>query len=300
MEAGDTASEEPTMTQLPSIQLDCCSSPSPEPTPFAYDTPSGEWWELLFCSSCRTHWCHATDRAGVQWFTPLLGKFQPTPALKLGPRLDLAAVRRRQRTLRVTSHAQEWIDPPQSAIAERHFMDDSLVERARETAIEMHDACGHFRSDGTPYWTHPQRVVSTLASYGQPPDVLAAAWLHDVAEDCCADEAGSRELLERFAFEFGPEVAALVTEVTNFFGTEATMEEKQARLREHARAMSDRAKWIKLADRLDNISGMVGWSREKRKRYATSTLLLLDALKPWPIGAESLACQIADAAARHG
>jgi (p)ppGpp synthase/HD superfamily hydrolase len=178
-------------------------------------------------------------------------------------------------------------------------MNDPLVTKAREVAIASHDACGHTRSDGAPYWTHPERVVKTLAGHGLPPEVLAAAWLHDVAEDCPTDEAGSRELLARFAVDFGPEVAALVTEVTNYFGSEATMEQKQARLREHAHTMSNGAKWIKLADRLDNITGMVGWTTEKRGRYATATLLLLDALKPWPAGAESLAGQIAAAAARH-
>ena len=287
------------MTHYPTIPLDCCASPRPEPTPFAYDTPSGERWALLRCQACGMFWCHASDQAGVEWFTPLPGPFEPTPALKLGPALNLAALRRRRRTLRVTADSQEWIDPPGPALAKAEPTNHPLVTKARDLAIASHDACGHTRSDGTPYWTHPERVVKTLAAHGLPPEVLAAAWLHDVAEDCPADEAGSRELLTRFAAEFGREVASLVTEVTNFFGADATMEEKQARLREHALTMSDKAKWIKLADRLDNITGMVGWSREKRSRYATATRLLLDALKPWPEGADSLAGQIADAAARR-
>jgi (p)ppGpp synthase/HD superfamily hydrolase len=174
-----------------------------------------------------------------------------------------------------------------------------VVARARDVAIASHDACGHTRSDGTPYWTHPERVVQTLAAYGLTAEVLAAAWLHDVAEDCPTDEVSSRELLARFTVEFGPEVGSLVTAVTNYFGPEATMEEKQARLREHALSMSDGAKWIKLADRWDNISGMVGWPPEKRRRYAAATLMLLDSLKPWPPGAESLASRIADAASRY-
>jgi len=181
------------------------------------------------------------------------------------------------------------------SLAMRH----PLVNKARDAAIAMHDACGHTRSDGTPYWTHPQRVAETLAAHGQPPEVLAAAWLHDTAEDCPADRAGSHELLARFGTDFGPEVAALVTEVTNFFGPEASMEEKQARLREHATHMTGEAKWIKLADRLDNITGMVGWPAEKRRRYASATQLLLDALRPWPRGSEGLAGRIGAAAGMH-
>jgi (p)ppGpp synthase/HD superfamily hydrolase len=174
-----------------------------------------------------------------------------------------------------------------------------LVVRARDVAKAAHDLCRHLRSDGTPYWTHPERVVNTLAGHQLRPEVLAAAWLHDVAEDCCDNEAGSRDWLARFEAEFGPDVARLVTEVTNYFIAGATMEEKQARLREHARTMSGEAKWIKLADRWDNISGMVGWPPEKRRRYGHATLLLLEALKPWPEGADSLAGKIVAAAHTH-
>jgi hypothetical protein len=290
------------MLQHRNIQLDCCRSPRIAFSPFAYFTPRGEYWELLDCESCGTPWCHAAEATGVEWFTALVGAFEPTPALKVGPALDLAALRRRYRTLRVTPHSQDWLQPSlttpdttEPAAQAPH----ALVTKAREVAIASHEACGHKRSDGTPYWTHPQRVAATLAAHGLPNEVLAAAWLHDVAEDCPTDEAVSRALLKGFEADFGPRVAWLVTEVTNYFGPEATMEQKQSRLREHARAMSDGAKWIKLADRWDNISGMVGWSAEKRRRYATSTRLLLDALEPWPKGSESLAAKIAQAAAMH-
>ncbi len=171
---------------------------------------------------------------------------------------------------------------------------EAVVERARSLAVSMHEGCGHTRSSGEPYWRHPERVVGTLRACGQGPAVLAAAWLHDVPEDCPPDEAGCRELLARIGREFGAEVGAIVGEVTNYFapGQLATMEEKQARLCEHARHMSVSAKWIKLADRWDNISGMQGWAESKRRRYAQATLALLEALRPWPEGAEELAGRI--------
>lgn len=41
---------------------------------------------------------------------------------------------------------------------------------------------GQFRRDGvTPYITHPEAVAKSLE--GENPDVIAAAWLHDVLED---------------------------------------------------------------------------------------------------------------------
>lgn len=172
----------------------------------------------------------------------------------------------------------------------------NVVERAKAMAIAMHDACGHTRSNGEAYWHHPERVVHTLAGYRRHAATLAAAWLHDVPEDCPSDQAGCEALIERIAAEFGADVGSLVREVTNFFGPEATMEEKQARLREHARHMSAEAKWIKLADRWDNISGMVGWTDAKRKRYAKATIELLVALEPLPAGASELAERIRDRA----
>ena len=175
-----------------------------------------------------------------------------------------------------------------------------LVDRARSLAVVSHDACGHTRSDGSPYWTHPGRVVATLAAHGLAPEVLAAAWLHDVAEDCPVDEAGCREMIVRLKAEFGDEVGSLVDEVTNDFPPGVALEVKQERLREHARSMSPGAKWIKLGDRLDNISGMEGWSDDKKRRYAVATHLLLEALKPWPEGSEGLVARIAAAAGSVG
>lgn len=163
-------------------------------------------------------------------------------------------------------------------------------------AIAMHDGCGHKRSDGEPYWRHPERIVQTLHAAGLAEDVLSAAWLHDVPEDCPEDRAGCEALLIQIDREFGSTVGNLVREVTNFATSSESMEEKQARLREHAKHMTDHAKWIKLADRLDNISGMHGWSNQKKVRYAQATVALLDALRPWPMGSDALAAGISQRA----
>jgi len=171
-------------------------------------------------------------------------------------------------------------------------MNHPLVNNARDTAIAMHIACGHRRSDDTPYWVHPQRVAETLAAHGQPSEVIAAAWLHDTAEDCPADRAGSIAMLARFAVDFGPSVAGIVAELTLYLPG-ASMEERQERIRERAAKMSDEAKWVKLADRLDNIADMEGWTTARKRRYAAATLLLLDALRPWPHGSEPIAARIA-------
>lgn len=171
----------------------------------------------------------------------------------------------------------------------------TIIDDARRFAIEMHDKFKHQRSNGEAYWHHPERVVATLQSHGVEDAVVAAAWIHDVAEDCAANEIECEELLKDIERRFGQAVATLAREVTNYFSptSGATMEQKQKRLAEHAPYLSPGAKWIKLADRFDNISGMDGWSDEKRHRYATATLRLLEALRPTPPGADDLVEKIA-------
>jgi len=168
-----------------------------------------------------------------------------------------------------------------------------LISKARSFAIEMHERFLHVRSNGEAYWHHPERVVATLKSLNVAPEVQAAGWLHDVPEDCASDAPACQDLLTEIERRFGTTVAALTSEVTNFFGPDATMDEKQQRLVEHAMHMSPDAKKIKLADRRDNISDMAGWTLNKRRRYARATIRLLAALEPLPQGTEALAAEIA-------
>jgi (p)ppGpp synthase/HD superfamily hydrolase len=71
--------------------------------------------------------------------------------------------------------------PPQPvAEAESLVGVASTVLLASSIAKKAHD--GQFRRDGiTPYITHPEAVAKSLE--GEHPDVIAAAWLHDVLED---------------------------------------------------------------------------------------------------------------------
>ena len=88
-----------------------------------------------------------------------------------------------------------------------------LVVRAKEFAKEKHDdnpiVERRFRKyTKKPYWTHCERVANTLTMVGMKPEVVAAAWLHDLVEDCPV----TSEEIEKL---FGTKVARLVAEVTN-------------------------------------------------------------------------------------
>jgi (p)ppGpp synthase/HD superfamily hydrolase len=152
---------------------------------------------------------------------------------------------------------------------------NDLMERAHAFCISAH--AGQQRKDGAPYHTHPQAVAELLRSYGvDDAEVLAAAYLHDVLEDT---PVSRDELVERF----GEPVTRLVEELTSPDYPGRTFEQKHRELAEEARGLSDRAKMIKLADRMHNLYTMRVWPADRQFRYAQATRDLLDALKPWPL-----------------
>lgn len=150
-----------------------------------------------------------------------------------------------------------------------------LIDRARAFCAEAHDS--QMRDDGRPYATHPEAVADLLRQAGlDAPEILAAAYLHDVIED-----TGVRR--DALAERFGETVTRLVEELTNIPPAGASFQEKHAALVEKARRMSDAAKLVKLADRLHNLSEMgAAWPAHKQARYRRATIDLLAALDPIP------------------
>lgn len=86
------------------------------------------------------------------------------------------------------------------------FLTDQIF-RAIERATELHDGQTR-RVNGLPYIVHPYAVGFLLAHFTDNEDVIIAGLLHDTLEDV---PSYTREMLET---EFGPEVARLVSEVT--------------------------------------------------------------------------------------
>ena len=126
----------------------------------------------------------------------------------------------------------------------------SLIRKAHEFAAKAH--AGVFRKwSGEPYITHPERVAAQLAALGFPEKVVAAAFLHDVVEDCGVSAA---EIEAALGPEDGPEVAALVMEVTKpvIPKESSTRAFRKAAFREHLAKSSYYGASIKLGDELDN------------------------------------------------
>jgi GTP pyrophosphokinase len=145
--------------------------------------------------------------------------------------------------------------------------DSDLVRRAYVFACIAHQ--GQMRESGEPYITHPVEVSRILLDLHMDDCAVAAALLHDVAEDTDAT-------LEDIEQEFGEEIASLVNGVTKLSVLESqSKEEAQAcTYRKMFIAMADdpRVVLIKLADRVHNMRTIGARPPQKQRKVARETL----------------------------
>ncbi len=130
---------------------------------------------------------------------------------------------------------------------------------------------------GEPYINHPLEVANLLASVGgvEDPDVLTAALLHDTVEDTGTTRG---EIAERFS----PAVADIVMEVTD---DKSLPKQERKRLQvEHAPHLSVKAKLVKLADKISNITDIMerppdDWDVQRRREYVDWGVSVADGLR---------------------
>jgi (p)ppGpp synthase/HD superfamily hydrolase len=149
-----------------------------------------------------------------------------------------------------------------------------LETRAKAFATQAHASIDQRRKyTNEPYINHPAAVVEIVRSVPHTPEMLAAAWLHDVVED-------TPVTLDQVEAEFGPEVAALVECLTDVSkpqdGNRAT---RRAIDREHTAKASPAAKTIKLADLIDNTRNIVALDPGFARVYLPEKLQLLAVLE---------------------
>jgi (p)ppGpp synthase/HD superfamily hydrolase len=146
-------------------------------------------------------------------------------------------------------------------------MNDDLVLLARDADYAAHQHSAQRRKGETaePYINHLTEVASLLAEATGGDDVvlLLGGLLHDTLEDTVTTY---EDLVQRF----GPDVAALVAEVTD---DKSLAKEERKRLQiEKTPGKSRRAKLLKLADKTSNLRSLVhspprGWTDERRRDY---------------------------------
>lgn len=128
----------------------------------------------------------------------------------------------------------------------------NLLDRAHEYASKKHE--GQLDDSGKPYFlTHIIQVVSLVTLVTKDENIIAAAYLHDVVEDCGV-------MPHELAIEFGFEITELVMEVTHDG-------DQDAYGRYFPRLNTQSGIVIKFADRLSNISRMESWDDKRQKHY---------------------------------
>jgi len=146
-------------------------------------------------------------------------------------------------------------------------MSTDLVKlaRAADYAARQHIAQRRKGERAEPYVNHLIEVAALLAEATAGDDVvlLIGGLLHDTLEDT---DATYEDLEQRF----GPEVAALVAEVTD---DKSLPKEERKRLQiTKTPGKSRRAKLLKLADKTSNLRGLmqsppVGWTQARLRDY---------------------------------
>jgi (p)ppGpp synthase/HD superfamily hydrolase len=153
----------------------------------------------------------------------------------------------------------------------QYIREDSAA--ALRYAVKAH--AGQFRSDGTPYVKHPERVANFVRRFKKSKNLdalISAAFLHDTIEDTDT----THEDLEKM---FGGLVASLVKELTS--DKEKIKEVgKTDYLAQKMSTMSSWALVIKLADRLDNVQDIAtARTPSWRQKYKKETEGILDKIE---------------------
>jgi len=148
-----------------------------------------------------------------------------------------------------------------------------LETRAHAFAKAAHECIDQRRKyTNEPYIVHPMAVAELVRSIPHTPEMLAAAYLHDVVEDTPVTIHEIRE-------EFGPEVGDLVEWLTDISqpgdGNRRVRKELD---RQHLAKATPDAKTIKLADLIDNALTIREHDPQFWKVYRREMRALLEVL----------------------
>jgi guanosine-3',5'-bis(diphosphate) 3'-pyrophosphohydrolase len=155
--------------------------------------------------------------------------------------------------------------------------DIALILGAASFAAHKHRDQRRKNPEASPYINHPLTLACVLSVDGGITDVatLCAALLHDTIEDTDTTPA-------ELEAAFGAEIRAIVQEVTDDKALPKA-DRKRAHV-EHAAHISDKAKLVKLADKICNIrdvssSPPVDWPLQRRQEYFDWAREVIDRLR---------------------
>jgi len=165
----------------------------------------------------------------------------------------------------VNRHPHARLPQPMLTEPEQNDRATDLILRAVAFAAHKHRDQRRKDKDASPYINHPIALAKVLWEEGgvRDPAVIATALLHDTLED-------TETTWQELRGEFGDEIADLVAEVTDVKWLKSDVRKRlQVSRAAHA---TDRAKLVKLADKICNLRDMAAhpphsWSLERRRRY---------------------------------
>ena len=146
-----------------------------------------------------------------------------------------------------------------------------VVRKAQVYAIAAHSAVGQRRKyTGEPYYVHPAEVARIVADVpGSTPEMVAAAWLHDVVEDtgCTFTD---------IHMAFGIDIATLVGWLTDVSRPDqGNRAYRKAVDRAHTAEAPAEAQTIKLADLISNSRSIMEHDPAFARTYLEEKRLLL-------------------------
>lgn len=149
----------------------------------------------------------------------------------------------------------------------------NIVEKARIFATAAHAAVKQTRKyTGEPYIVHPAEVVRIVSQVEHTPEMLAAAWLHDVVEDTGV----SLDIIQK---EFGATVADLVSWLTDVSTPEqGNRAVRKAIDRAHTAEAPAEAQTVKLADLISNSKSILEHDPKFAVTYLEEKRLLLEVM----------------------
>ena len=152
-----------------------------------------------------------------------------------------------------------------------------LILKALNFAAQKHKDQRRKDAAASPYINHPIGLANILCNEGYVTEieVICAALLHDTIED-------TQTTAEELDVEFGPSIREVVMEVTD---DKSIPKSQRKRLQiEHAAHISDKAKLVKLADKISNLrdvahSPPADWSLDRRQQYFDWAKAVVDQLR---------------------
>jgi len=166
-----------------------------------------------------------------------------------------------------------------------HTDPQALLLEAVAFAADKHRHQRRKDALASPYINHPIALANLLKREGVGDvAILCAALLHDTIED-------TNTTADELRVAFGEVITSVVLEVTDDKTLERS-ERKRLQVR-HAHALSDRAKLVKLADKICNVYDMVAappanWSPGRKREYLQWAKDVVDGLRGAHPGLESI------------